>query len=484
MKRMISIGLCLACLLSLLSFSTWGTDTAFAPYTDANGLRRYCACGNCYVADAAGAVGYVNGENGCDNHKDAQGNLIDGCDGTLLTWQPWTSGDCLPTDAAGHYYLTKSVQLTGAQTIAANTAISLDLNGYTVTGAKNCRVYEVGHGGASLVLTDTAGGGKLIAQGEDAQGVWVGYGSFTMYGGTVDASNASAENGAAIGVNTTYDNDLGLWHMDVQDDQGNVILTAPDGKYLSRTKSSSNVGITTTQTVWNLAQDDDGYYTFKNTNGDSRYLSYQGTGFKAYAAASSSRFIQFKLIPDTQPLTDNGSYALVAVANGSYYVMGNSISGGVGEATQVTVRDGFLVDNNVPSWKLTHTEDGTVTLTAPNGQYLGRTESSSNIGLKESKTEWKLEEGTDGYYTLINENGDSRYLSYQGTGFKAYTAASSTRFIKFMLIPVMPSVTTGDYRMVAVTKTAIMQLPTPQQAVWWERRKLLLTTAFPWHGMP
>ena len=296
MKRWISIGLCLACLMGLLSFSAWGADAVFAPYEDAQGLRQYCACGNCFVADAAGTIDYVNGKDGCERHVDAQGNITDGCDGTILAWQPWTFGDCLPADTAGNYYLTKSVQLTGAQTIAANTAISLDLNGYTVTGAKNCRVYEVGHGGANLVLTDTAGGGKLIAQGTNAQGVWVGYGSFTMYGGTVDASNASADNGAAVGVSTTYDNDLGLWHMELQDDQGNVILTTPDGKYLSRTKGSSNVGITTTQTVWNLSQDEEGYYTLKNTNGDSRYLSYQGTGFKAYAAASDSRFIQFKLI--------------------------------------------------------------------------------------------------------------------------------------------------------------------------------------------
>lgn len=456
MKRMISIGLCLACLLSLLSFSAWGTDTAFAPYTDANGLRQYCACGNCYVADVAGAVGYVNGENGCDNHKDAQGNLIDGCDGTLLTWQPWTSGDSLPADTAGNYYLTKAVQLTGKQTIAANTAISLDLNGYTVTGAKKCRVYEVGHGGASLVLTDTTGGGKLIAQGEDAQGVWVGYGSFTMYGGTVDASSASAENGAAVAVKTTYDNDLGLWHMDVQDDQGNVILTAPDGKYLSRTKSSSNVGITTTQTAWNLSQDEEGYYTLKNTNGDSRYLSYSTkySGFKSYAAANSNQFIQFKMIPDIQPMTDDGSYALVAVANGSYYVMGNSISGGVGKATQVSIQDGYLVDNNVPGWKLTHAEDGKVTLTTPNGQYLGRTASSSNIGLKDSKTYWNLEKGADGYYTLVNENGDSRYLSYstKNSGFKSYAAANAEQYTRLMLIPVMAEPKTGDYRMIAVTK--------------------------------
>ena len=454
MKRYISVGLCLVCIVGLLTFSVWGTDTVFAPYEDANGIRQYCACGNCFVADAAGTVRYVNGKDGCDNHKDAQGNITDGCDGTILSWQSWTSQNSLPTDNTGNYYLTESVQLTGVNSIAADTAIALDLNGYTIHGAENCRVYEVGDVGASLILTDTAGGGTIIAHGKDenAMGIWVRYGSFTMYGGTVDASQAQAEQGVAVGVSTTYDNDLGLWHMEVLDDAGTVTLTTPEGKYLSRTKSSSNVGIGNTKANWSIAKDAEGYYTLTNTNGDSRYLSYNGTGFKSYAAANSSRFIQFKMIPHAEAATHDGKYLLVAVAGDQYYVMGNSISGGVGAATQVTVANGTVAENDAPYWNLTHAEDaGMVTLTTPDGKYLGRTASSSNVGLKENATQWKLEQGVDGYYTLLNENGDSRYLSYQGTGFKAYAAASATRFIKFMLIPVMPSVTTGDYRMVAKT---------------------------------
>ena len=454
MKRWISVGLCLACLVSLLSFRAWGTDTGFAPYEDANGIRQYCACGNCFVADAIGTVRYVNGKDGCDNHKDAQGNITDGCDGTILSWQSWTSQNSLPTDSTGNYYLTKSVQLTGVNSIAADMAIALDLNGYTIHGAENCRVYEVGDVGASLILTDTAGGGAIIARGADADtmGIWVRYGSFTMYGGTVDASQAQADKGAAVGVSTTYDNDLGLWHMEVLDDAGTVTLTTPEGKYLSRSKSSSNVSVSNTKTNWSIAKDAEGYYTLTNTNGDSRYLSYNGTGFKSYAAASSSRFIQFKMIPHAEAATHDGKYLLVAVAGDQYYVVGNSISGGVGAATQVTVANGTVVENDAPYWNLTHAEDaGMVTLTTPDGKYLGRTASSSNVGLKENATQWKLEQGVDGYYTLLNENGDSRYLSYNGSGFKAYAAASATRFIKFMLIPVMPSPETGDYRMVAKT---------------------------------
>ena len=96
MKRWISIGLCLACLMSLLSFGAWGADAVFAPYEDAKGMRQYCACGNCFVADAAGTVEYVNGKDGCERHKDAQGNITDGCfiyeredGGLIMLWSNW-----------------------------------------------------------------------------------------------------------------------------------------------------------------------------------------------------------------------------------------------------------------------------------------------------------------------------------------------------------------------------------------------------------
>ena len=445
MKRYICLGLALMLILGVFAFGT-SAKAVFSPYEDANGVRKYCACGNCFVADQAGTVQYVNGEDGCLRHTDVEGNVTDGCDGTLLQWKPWTSGSSLPVDTSGNFYLTEDVQLTGPCNIGENVSIALDLNGYTVSGAQNSTVYSAYAPGAGLLLTDTAGGGAICSQGA-ATGLWVRHGSLVMYGGTVDASNATD---TAIKVSTTEENNIGLWNVQVQDDQGSVVLTTPEGTYLSRTKSSSNVGITTTKTTWKLAQDESGYYTIQNTNGDSRYLSYQGSGFKAYAAASSSRFIQFKLIPNIRPMEDDGDYVLVAVADGTYHAVGNAISGGVAEAAQVTVTDGYLENNTVPVWHVTHTE-GAVTLTTPEGKYLGRTASSSNVGLKDSKTYWKLEQGADGYYTLTNENGDGRYLSYQGSGFKAYTAATATRFVKFMLIPVMAQPQTGSYRMISVT---------------------------------
>ena len=239
MKRYICLGLALMLILGVFAFGT-SAKAVFSPYEDANGVRKYCACGNCFVADQAGTVQYVNGEDGCLRHTDVEGNVTDGCDGTLLQWKPWTSGSSLPVDTSGNFYLTEDVQLTGPCNIGENVSIALDLNGHTVSGAQNSTVYSAYAPGAGLLLTDTAGGGAICAQGA-ATGLWVRHGSLVMYGGTVDASNATD---TAIKVSTTEENNIGLWNVQVQDDQGSVVLTTPEGTYLSRTKSSSNVGAT------------------------------------------------------------------------------------------------------------------------------------------------------------------------------------------------------------------------------------------------
>ena len=62
--------LLLVCMLAAGVTATEETTVTFAPYTDADGVRQYCACGNKFVADENGTIAYVNGENGCKNHKE------------------------------------------------------------------------------------------------------------------------------------------------------------------------------------------------------------------------------------------------------------------------------------------------------------------------------------------------------------------------------------------------------------------------------
>lgn len=184
-------------------------EETFAPFTDADGVRQYCACGNKFVADENGTIKYVSGENGCKNYTHTDGTVV-GCQGELLSWSPWESTTTLPT-TTGNYYLVgdadKQIKASGQQNIVANASVCLDLNGVTASRT-NARLYSVHTAGASLVLTDTAGGGTLKTTGTKADQsltLWARFGSVTMYGGTVDATEMTAtgtnSNGPCVSVN-------------------------------------------------------------------------------------------------------------------------------------------------------------------------------------------------------------------------------------------------------------------------------------------
>ena len=146
----------------------------------------------------------MNGEDGCKNHKDENGAIVAGCDGTLLTWKPWKQTSYLPKNAAdsGNWYLTAPVQMTAQNSIQENVNVVLDLNGFEAWGKENTRVYSIHKAGASLVLTDTSPvqTGKIISHGthtDHSLTMWVYMGSMDMYGGTIDASRMTTTGGTA-----------------------------------------------------------------------------------------------------------------------------------------------------------------------------------------------------------------------------------------------------------------------------------------------
>jgi len=114
------------------------------------------------------------------------------CDGSLKTWGAWTNTDSLPTQD-GYYYLTANVECK-QNNVAEGANVVLDLNGKTVTGKAGGRIYATFNKDCSLTITDSVGGGTIKPQGSSSAqglGVWVRYGSFTMYGGTLDASQST-----------------------------------------------------------------------------------------------------------------------------------------------------------------------------------------------------------------------------------------------------------------------------------------------------
>ena len=82
----------------------------------------------------------------------------------------------------------------------------MDLNGKTVTGAFGKRIYALFETGTYLAILDSseAQTGKMIALGsgmDEGNLVWLRYGKFDLYSGTLDASQATSKKaGTAIRV--------------------------------------------------------------------------------------------------------------------------------------------------------------------------------------------------------------------------------------------------------------------------------------------
>lgn len=119
-----------------------------------------------------------------------------------VKWRAWMYDNTLPTMGSAHYYLYSDVELSGQMSIASNTEIVLNLNGKTVSCKTGGRMYSLHNEGAYLGLMDYEKGGKFALSGKlAAQGgcVWVRYGKFEMWSGTLDASKATNDyNGLGV----------------------------------------------------------------------------------------------------------------------------------------------------------------------------------------------------------------------------------------------------------------------------------------------
>lgn len=179
------------CGMTIREKHTWnvtdGTGDVIATCADCNmSLTAEVARLGCYCAN----VGNIKNHT-CETNK---------------IWMAWTRSDALPI-ASGNYYLTSNVQLKMQQTINEGAEIYLDLNGKTVTGAENKRIYSTNAGGVSLHITDTSEGaaGTLKARGSNTDKgmiVWVSGAESRLYfyAGTMDASEFTGANGIAVHV--------------------------------------------------------------------------------------------------------------------------------------------------------------------------------------------------------------------------------------------------------------------------------------------
>ena len=123
--------------------------------------------------------------------------------GEQRLWKAWNSTSELPKET-GNYYLINNVTLTSYQEkVAGNANVVLDLNGKTVTGRDNCRMYSTFNEGGNLTITDKSEGAKGVikgvASGATDQGIlWARYGTINLVAGTID--------GSGFTFNSTWDN--------------------------------------------------------------------------------------------------------------------------------------------------------------------------------------------------------------------------------------------------------------------------------------
>ena len=133
----------------------------------------------------------------------------------------WTKWKALTPDSNGHvtwpeggnyYYLTGDVELTETWVVHMTSPIVLCLNGHNITMKVSGPAIEVDGTNtginASLVITDCTGTGT-ITHAEDRTGSAVkvcGFGSFTMYGGTITGNHANGSGGGVCieGTNGSF----------------------------------------------------------------------------------------------------------------------------------------------------------------------------------------------------------------------------------------------------------------------------------------
>ena len=122
-------------------------------------------------------------------------------------WTPWTpvsNGQVQwPTAGNVYYYLTDDVEINETWKVVSDnaTSIYICLNGHRITMNGYGPAIEVNGTGtgsrASLVITDCKGTGKIThAEGWSGPAVKVcGFGSFTMYGGTITGNHVNGNGG-------------------------------------------------------------------------------------------------------------------------------------------------------------------------------------------------------------------------------------------------------------------------------------------------
>ena len=118
-----------------------------------------------------------------------------------------TATELTGIDKAGNYYLTDNVTLTENEAWKPADGVVLCLNGYSITGADGQDVITVNNG-VTFTLTDCHTGNEVgqITHKTDASGcgVYVQYGTFNMYGGSITGNTVGGSGGVCATNSSTF----------------------------------------------------------------------------------------------------------------------------------------------------------------------------------------------------------------------------------------------------------------------------------------
>ena len=206
------------------------------------------------------------------------------CEETVM-WRDWNNAITLPT-SDGHWILRNDIQLGSQSAVQSGNTVVVDLNGKTVKNLYSKRLwvtfFEDGH--LAIVDHSKEQTGTLKVSGTyNGQGmaVWVRYGSFKMYGGTIDCTDAvSSGSGVAVATsaNATFEMHggtiIGGEAQAMLNDQGKVLQPFGGSVYVAKNSTFDMYGGTIRDGVCKWFIEEAG--TTKGGSGGNIYIASGG----------------------------------------------------------------------------------------------------------------------------------------------------------------------------------------------------------------
>ena len=234
-RKILSILLALCLALTLLPVAAFaeGSEEELPVCTCETACAVESLNADCPVCGAEGASAencakYVKPADDVPTQSESEPVVLNGEGETEnVTWKDIGQGDTELLKTSGNYKLTENIDNLSALDIGNfyNAEITLDLNGFTLTGADNSYYTLWIKQTSTLILKDSVGGGKVVSPNGTA--VYVGAQStFTIEAGEISGGVVVGD--GSLNATTTFKMDGGIVTGSVTT-SGKVTMTLTDG---------------------------------------------------------------------------------------------------------------------------------------------------------------------------------------------------------------------------------------------------------------